>query len=347
VVALRRSRANDRVTLYEASERLGGQLHTERTDGYTIEHGAEGFVAGSEAVRTLAADLGIEGELVGQLLTRSYAFDGRRLVELKPGEAGELLGFQVARRELGNGIGSFREGMGQLSAALARATEGTVDLRLGVAVSRVTASGSTWNVEHATHGAGGSNGADEADVVVVATNAARASALLEPEFGEPARALARVATVSSVTVSLAYDRASVEHALDGTGFVVAEGAQDEGFRACTFASSKLPARAPADKALLRAFFRPPADAHGLSDDDWSARAERALGRALTLRTGFERAWVSRWRDALPVIDDAHRERVRALEAALSGRNVRLAGSAFHGAGIDAGVRSAEEASRTL
>jgi len=70
VVALRRSRANDRVTLYEASERLGGQLHTERTDGYTIEHGAEGFVAGSEAVRTLAAELGIEGDLVGQLLTR-------------------------------------------------------------------------------------------------------------------------------------------------------------------------------------------------------------------------------------------------------------------------------------
>ncbi|HVR19629.1 MAG TPA: FAD-dependent oxidoreductase, partial [Polyangiaceae bacterium] len=199
VVALRRSRANDRVTLYEASARLGGQLHTERMDGYTIEHGAEGFVAGSEAVRALAVDLGLEGELVGQLVTRSYTFDGRKLVELRPGEAGELLGFQVARRELGKGIGSFREGMGELTGALARATEGSVHTRLGVAVSRVTASGRAWSVEHATHGA---SGADEADVVVVATNASRASTLLEPEFGEPARALARVATVSSVTVSL-------------------------------------------------------------------------------------------------------------------------------------------------
>jgi protoporphyrinogen/coproporphyrinogen III oxidase len=339
VVAFRRRAAGDRVLLFEGTSRLGGQLYTEKAEGFTVEQGAEGFVAGSEAVRALASDLGIESDLTGQLVTRSYAFDGRNLVELLPGEAGELLGFQVARRELGKGIGSFRHGMGELSDALAAKLEG-VDVRFGAGVTRVEAAGAAWRVEHAA-------GADEADGVVVATSAAAASRILELAFGAPARALARAATLSSVTVSLAYARSAVDHPLDGTGFVVAESAQDEGFRACTFASSKLPGRAPADRALLRIFFRPSENDHGLSDADWCARAERSLGRALCLRTSFERSWVSRWPDALPVFDDAHRMRVADLEAVLRGRGVALAGSAFHGSGIDAAVKSAEEASRAL
>ena len=53
--------------------------------------------------------------------------------------------------------------------------------------------------------------------------------------------------------------------------------------------------------------------------------------------------MSRWRDALPVFDEGHRERIAALEKALEGRSIVPAGSAFHGAGIDAAVRSAEAA----
>jgi oxygen-dependent protoporphyrinogen oxidase len=340
VVAFRRAAAGDRVLVVEASPRPGGQLHTERTAGFVVEHGAEGFVAGSEAVRALAVDLGIDEDLVGQLVTRSYAFDGRVLAELRPGEAGELLGFQVPRREFGKGIGSFRKGMGELTEALVRALDGKADVRLGTSVPRVAVAGKSLRLEHEA------GGADEADAVVVATSAASVSTLLEPAFGSPARELGRAETLSSVTVSLAYARVDVDHPLDGTGFVVAESAQDDGFRAVTFVSSKLPARAPADKALLRVFFRPsPADA--LSDDDWAARAERALRRALPLRGNFERAWVSRWPNALPVFDDAHRERVRALEAALNPQKILLAGSAFHGSGIDAAVRSAEDAARAL
>jgi oxygen-dependent protoporphyrinogen oxidase len=341
VVALRRKAAGDRVTVFEASSRLGGQLHTERRDGFTIELGAEGFVAGSEAVRVLAGELGIAAELVGQLVTRSYGFDGARLVPLEPGAAGMLLGFQVARREFGKGIGAFRRGMGELADALAAALEGTVEVRLESGISRLEPAGSAWRLEDEQ------NAAHEADAVVVATNAAGASALLAGAFGEPARALAAAQTLSSVTVSLAYERSAVDHALDATGFVVAESEQREGFRACTFVSSKFPSRAPAGRALLRAFFRPAPSDWELTDGDWSERAERALGRALPLRGGFDAAWVSRWRDALPVFDEAHRGRVRALEATLAGRSVYLAGSAFHGSGIDAAVRSADETSRAL
>jgi len=48
-----------------------------------------------------------------------------------------------------------------------------------------------------------------------------------------------------------------------------------------------------------------------------------------------------------VFDAAHRARIGALEASLTGSGVLLAGAAFHGSGIDGAVRSAEAAVRTL
>ena len=47
-VAFRRACAGDRVTLFEASSRLGGQLWTTPEDGWIVELGAEGFVARSD-----------------------------------------------------------------------------------------------------------------------------------------------------------------------------------------------------------------------------------------------------------------------------------------------------------
>jgi oxygen-dependent protoporphyrinogen oxidase len=100
--------------------------------------------------------------------------------------------------------------------------------------------------------------------------------------------------------------------------------------------------------LLRLFFRPSAEQlRGESDAEWVARAERCAARALGRLGASERARVSRWQDALPVFDDAHRERVRALEARLAGSGVVLAGAAFHGSGIDGAVRSAEAAAQLL
>src|SRR5208282_4245792 len=85
-LAFRAARADREVVLFESAGRLGGQLWTEHRDGFTVEHGAEGFVARSEAVPALAAALGIGADLVGQSEARSYGFDGTRLVPLAPGE---------------------------------------------------------------------------------------------------------------------------------------------------------------------------------------------------------------------------------------------------------------------
>jgi oxygen-dependent protoporphyrinogen oxidase len=341
-VAFRLARRGERVSLFEASERLGGQLHSEPSSGFLIEHGAEGFVAGSEALAELADALGIASELRSQLVLDSCHFDGHQLTRLGPGEAGRLLGFQVGVRALGRGIQSFQQGMSALVEALRSQLPPHVSVHRASPVLSLqpSAGGLRLRLD-----AGAS---EHCDALVVATRAADAARLLEPEWGASARPLLDSETLSSVTVSLAYARERVSHPLDATGFVVADGAQQEGFRACTFASSKLPGRAPASHVLLRLFFRPsPEQLLGESDVEWVARAERCATRALGPLGASERAWVSRWQDALPVFDDAHRARVRALEANLAGSGVVLAGAAFHGSGIDGAVRSAEAAARAL
>jgi len=341
-VALRRERLGDRVSLFEASSRPGGQLYSERDGGFVIEHGAEGFVAGSNAIAELAQAVGIREQLIGQEVSESCHFDGQRLVRLPPGEAGRMLGFQVGTRALGKGIESFLGGMSDLAEALHAGLGARATCSFGAPIRTLRPSAGRWQLVPRA-------GAPvEVDSVVVAAPAVATANLLQETFGEAAAALGGSDALSSVTVSLAYPRAAVAHALDATGFVVAEGAQDEGFRACTFVSSKLRGRAPADSALLRIFFRPSDEEIGtLSDDDWTRRAERSAARALTIRGARAGSWVSRWPHALPVFDAPHRARVTRLEEGLAGSGVSLAGACFHGAGIDGAVRSAEAAARAL
>ena len=330
--------AGDEVVVFENASRLGGQLWTERTEGFVVEHGAEGFVARSEAVPILARSLGIDGDLVDQRVSRSFGYDGSELRELAPGEAASFLGFQVPREEMGRGIRTFRRGMGQVVEFLEAAVRGRADLRASTRVLAVEphSDGASVRVE--------GTGVERFDALVVATGAVAASRLLSHAV-PAARRLEASSALSSVTVTLAFARAQLNHPLDGTGFVVAEGHQTFGFRATTFITSKFAERAPDDVTTIRLFFRPQGDdAEVLDDAAWAARAEACLARVIQLRGTFLRAWVSRWVHALPVFDPGHRECVRALEAGLSGSRLRLAGSAFHGSGIDAAVRSAEAAS---
>ncbi|MEZ5226659.1 MAG: FAD-dependent oxidoreductase [Acidimicrobiales bacterium] len=150
--------------------------------------------------------------------------------------------------------------------------------------------------------------------------------------------------LSSVTVELGYDRGSVPHPLDGTGIVVAEGLQEHGMRACAFTSAKFAGRAPDTSAAIRVFFRPdPDDLGGLDDAGWQARGEAALSRLLGITDAPRRTWITRWADALPVFNETFRSDVAALEETLSASHIALAGAAFHGPGIDAAIRSGEQA----
>ena len=116
--AHRLSRARHSVLVLESESRLGGQIHTARNAGFVAELGAEGYVARSEALPKLARELGVESELMGQIEMRSLGYRSGQLQVLAPGESASFLGFQVAKSDLGEGIRSLRNGMGQLIEAL-------------------------------------------------------------------------------------------------------------------------------------------------------------------------------------------------------------------------------------
>ncbi|HET8932973.1 MAG TPA: FAD-dependent oxidoreductase [Polyangiales bacterium] len=332
--AHRLSRARHSVLVLEAESRLGGQIQTARNAGFVAELGAEGYVARSEALPKLARELGVESELVGQIELRSLGYRSGQLQVLAPGESASFLGFQVAKSDLGEGIRTLRNGMAELIEALEQKLASTVEIRLGFRVEHVErrAKGFTLRAADGT--------SLTADRLVIATSAHAAAPLLGPQIGPAALDLARVTAHSSVNVSLAFPRAAIAHPLDATGVVFAEADQLYGCRACVFASSKFAARAPEGYVNLRVFFRPdPRELKMLSDAEYKERAREVLERVVGPTGPAEKSWVARWADALPVFDADSKHILQALETALKGSGIAVAGSAFHGSGIDAAVRS--------
>jgi oxygen-dependent protoporphyrinogen oxidase len=326
------------VTVLEAAGRFGGQVHTRREGGCVIEDGAEGFPARREAVRRLAGDLGLASRVIEQTAWRNLAFRNGRLEELPPGEAAGLLGMAVSPEDLGAGLASFRQGCGELIAALVEHLRGAASLLPDHAVRRLARNGAGWIVESGHRLA--------ADAVVVAVPPRQAVTLLEPVVGAVPE-LASLPLVSSVTVTLAYPRAAAARLPEGTGVIV-PGAGPHGPRAITFCSAKFAARAPDHTFLLRVFFRPADDALGRSDAAWAREAEAAVTRILRLDARPAGTWVSRWPSALPIFPAGHREAMASLRLRLAtAGGLELAGSAVDGGGMDGAVRSALLAARRL
>ena len=329
------------VDVLEAAPSLGGQIRTQLSAGFAIERGAEGFVFRSEAVPALAADLGMPDELMGQSVSQSYGFGDGGLRVLALGEAAAFLGFQVPTADLGKGIRTFRRGMTSLIRALEGSLRGRAQIRCGAIAKSIEPSsqGACVTLDDGSR--------HEAELVIAATHARGAATLLAPRFGAAVAGLSQAPTLSSVTVELAFERAQVGHALDGTGVVVAHDHQRDGLGACTFTSAKFADRSPPGKVSLRLFFRPsPQQLQELDDDAWAERALWGVQRILPVQGQPLRAWVSRWPDALPVFNDRYTAAVVEAEAALASHPIVLAGAAFHGSGIDAAVRSAEGAADT-
>jgi oxygen-dependent protoporphyrinogen oxidase len=200
-----------------------------------------------------------------------------------------------------------------------------------------------------------------ADAVIIATPAYAAAQLLRPHDEALANELMSIPHDDAITVSFAFDRSQVRHPLDGSGFLVAP-TEKRRLLACTWTSSKFPPRAPSGKVLLRAFVKGGAGrgtgdgAEG--DEGWTTRDEtdeeivRAVMDELRPILGIigepERAWVFRWRQAMPQYIVGHGERVVRIQQRLQRwRQLALAGNYLTGIGIPDCIRSSSEAAERV
>ena len=180
-------------------------------------------------------------------------------------------------------------------------------------------------------------GSLEADEVVVATPAPAAAGILQnwPDLTE---ALGQIPFASSVTVSLAYERKAVPHALDATGFILP---RSEGRRihACSWSSSKFENRAPEEGALIRCFLRgEPTDPESI------VREELRDLLGVEAEPQFVRIW--RWPKANPVYEVSHQKRVSRIEAATPER-VHITGAGYRGSGIPHCIQDGQAVARNV
>src|SRR5438445_66788 len=187
-------------------------------------------------------------------------------------------------------------------------------------------------------GARARGAAVEVEGVVCAVPAWATARLLAGLGVSPARDLDDVLYFPSLTVSLAYRREQVAAPLEGTGFVT-QLAADVPLRACTYASLKYPARAPAGFLLLRAFLAPVAE-------DPAAIAHAELAKVLAISGGPLWSRAFHWVRGLPRYRPRHAAHVAAIRERLARlRPIAMAGAGVDRAGVSACVRSGREAAR--
>lgn len=85
--AFRLRQAGNEVTVFEAASRLGGKIHSEKVDGFLVEHGPNGFLASRPSAVKLATDLGLGQRMLpaDQRSNTRYIFLGKQLEALPNG----------------------------------------------------------------------------------------------------------------------------------------------------------------------------------------------------------------------------------------------------------------------
>lgn len=318
------------VTVLESERRPGGVIVTEQVEGFIVEGGPDGFLAGEPELPALAKELGIGDHVVSQRALGTALWTGKALEPIEAGRAAALLGIDATGAEVAAGFRSFANGMEEPVAALARRLAGT--LRVAQGVAGLVSEGPRWHVAIT----GGS--AHDADGVVLALPAYSAGRLLEAVGIAGGRALGDVVYLPSITVSLAYRAEQMGAPLEGAGFVVESPTR---IRACTFASQKFPGRAPDGHVLLRAYLPP-------MDGDPAQTAHAELAAILGIRG--EPLWsrVFYWNRGLPRYRAHHAEHVAAVRRRLARLPpLAIAGAGYDGAGVSACERSGRQAGKEI
>jgi oxygen-dependent protoporphyrinogen oxidase len=324
--------AGQDVTILESERRPGGVVITEQVEGFIVEGGPDGFLAGEPELPELARAVGIGNRVVDQQSRGTMLWSGGKLQPIDAGRAATLLGIDAKASDVEAGFRSFASGMGELVAAVAQQLSGS--LRLAQGVAGLARDGTRWRLAIT----GGS--AHEAEGLVLALPVYTAARWLESVGIAGARELAEVVYAPSITVSLAYRREQIGQSLTGAGFVVDAPAPDQ-IRACTYASQKFPGRAPPGHALLRAYLGPTGNHPAKLAREQLSTILSIQGAPLWSRTFY-------WNRGLPRYRAHHAERVAAVRQRLERLPpLAIAGAGYDGAGVSACVRSGRIAGRLI
>lgn len=195
----------------------------------------------------------------------------------------------------------------------------------------------------------GNGGSMEADCVVLSTPAYATADILDELSPAAASVLSTIPYVSTATVSLVYDHASVPGVLDGSGFVVAPMDRRK-ITACTWVSSKWPTHAPSDRVLVRGFVGRAGDEEilKLSDEEITSIVQQELEVILRISAKPLLKRVNRFELGLPQYNLGHGEKLAKLDETLQSLpGVFLVGAAYRGVGLPDCVKQGQMLSEKI
>ena len=230
-----------------------------------------------------------------------------------------------------------RDGMGALAlATAAAATAAGAELRTNTPVQAVERDGKGWRVD-----------GEHFAAVLLAAPAAAAGRLLRQPVPAAATTLAAIPSADVAMVTIALDAGDWPRGLIGmSGYLVPKPKQRL-VTAVSFGSQKWSHwELPSSVVLRVSLGRDGLAVLHLSDEQLLAAAIDEVGHHLGLTLQPQHARVSRWPGAFPQYRPHHAARVAAAEQALPA-GLAIAGASYHGIGVPACIRSAQQAAAAL
>ena len=260
-----------------------------------------------------------------------------QLADLAAGPRSVILGGRRPPASTGPVFYAPTAGMGALvEAVTAAVTAGGGELRFGAAVTELARDGNRWRV----------NG-DSYDSVVLACPARHAAPLLAPLDDGAAATLRAVPTAGVALLTLAVANASWPSRFVGLSGYLVPKPQQRLVTAVSFGSQKWAHWTDDHHVVLRVSLgRDGLPALHLTDEQL---LEAVLGE-LSVHLGIDSAptdvRISRWPDSFPQYRPHHGAAIAAVEKVLPPGLV-LAGASYHGIGVPACIRSAQQAADVL
>jgi oxygen-dependent protoporphyrinogen oxidase len=230
-----------------------------------------------------------------------------------------------------------RGGMGAMAEATAqavRAAGGTI--RLGTRVGELAADGVGWRVD-----------GERFDAVVLASPAKATAPLLSAIAPEASRILGAIPAADVAMVTIAVERSDwPQHLTSLSGYLVPKPMQRL-VTAVSFGSQKWTHWADAHSIILRiSLGRDGLPVLHLPDEQLLGAAIDEVGHHIGLSLQPRHARVSRWTGAFPQYRPHHAVVVAEAERHLPG-GLAVAGASYHGIGVPACIRSAQQAAKAL